>query len=172
MVMISLKSEKFLIPPPHCNFPIVYWLEFSSLYLTWDNCLTQRGEIRHWKNWGYIWPWEDAKACKRQRVPKSPTSFSGGGSLPSKNTLNSRLKEGSQGLVSFETFYQSDEETWPDQWKEMTMTKQQPKLTNSEHMFFRDTWCLIKWTWMWRNMLLETKIDKRKSSCKVHVKCQ
>jgi hypothetical protein len=25
MVMISLKSEKFLIPSPHCNFPIVHW---------------------------------------------------------------------------------------------------------------------------------------------------
>ena len=23
LVKISLKSEKFLIPPPHCNFPIV-----------------------------------------------------------------------------------------------------------------------------------------------------
>ena len=26
MVKISIKSEKFLIPPPHCNFPIVQWL--------------------------------------------------------------------------------------------------------------------------------------------------
>ena len=25
MVMISLKSEKFLFPSPHCNFPIVHW---------------------------------------------------------------------------------------------------------------------------------------------------
>ena len=24
MVMISLKSEKFLFPSPHCNFPIVH----------------------------------------------------------------------------------------------------------------------------------------------------
>ena len=25
MVKISLKSEKFIIPSPHCNFPIVHW---------------------------------------------------------------------------------------------------------------------------------------------------
>ena len=37
MVMTSLKSEKFLISSPHCNFPVVQWVTMDNLHWTFGN---------------------------------------------------------------------------------------------------------------------------------------
>ena len=49
--------------------------------------------------------------------------------------LESTVKEQSQRLVTFKTFDQSDEETWPDQKKTMTKTKTNTKTKTKTNTF-------------------------------------
>ena len=57
------------------------------------------------------------------------------------------FKERSLRLLTFETFDQSDEKTWPDQQKTMrkTMTREHP-----QSGIFEDILNTLKWQWQWQ----------------------
>ena len=56
--------------------------------------------------------------------------------------LGSTFKEQSQRLVTFETFDQSDEETWPDQLKDNYKDKDNDNDKDNDKDNTRDLWHL------------------------------